>query len=70
MRGAITQAPISYLMRDRLILLPKNEYDEDEYDDFYQQLIVGHPIIQAVYAAVGDENLLITHERSEERRAL
>ena len=52
MRGPVTKAPIAYLMRDRLIPLP-----EDEYADFDQQLTARHPIIQAVHAAVAEETL-------------
>ena len=44
-RGAFTKAPISYLMRDRLILLPEDDDNEDEYSDFDQKLIARHPII-------------------------
>ena len=44
-RGAITKAPIAYLMRDRLILLPEDDDKEDEYADFDQQLIARHSII-------------------------
>ena len=57
MRGAVTKAPIAYLMRDRLILLPEADDDEDEYANFDQQLIARCPIIQAVYAAVMEETL-------------
>ena len=56
-RGAVTKAPIAYLMRYRLILLPEADDGEDEYADFGQQLIARHPIIQAVYAAVTEETL-------------
>ena len=56
-RGAVTKAPIAYLMRDRLILLPEDNENEDEYADFDQQLIARHPIIQAGHAAVAEENL-------------
>ena len=34
MCGAVTKAPIAYLMRDRLILLPEDDDNEDEYADF------------------------------------
>ena len=50
-------APIDYLMRCRLILLPEDDDDEDEHADFEQQLIVCHHIIQAVHAAVAEETL-------------
>ena len=56
-RGAITKAPIAYLMRDQLIPLPETDYDEDKYADFEQQLIAHNPIIQAVYAAFVEETL-------------
>ena len=56
-RGAVTKAPISYLMRDRLIPLPEDDDDEDEYADFDQHSIARHPIIQAVHAAVAEETL-------------
>ena len=57
MRGAVTKAPIAYLMRDRFIPLPDDDDNEDEYADFDQQLIARHPIIQAVHAAVAEETL-------------
>ena len=57
MRGAVTKEPIAYLIRDRLILLPEDDDDEDEYADFDQLLIARHPIIQAVHAAVAEETL-------------
>ena len=44
-------------MRDRLIPLPDDDVDEDEYAYFDQQLIARHPIIQAVHAAVAEETL-------------
>ena len=44
-------------LRDRLIPLPEDDDDEDEYSHFDQQLIVRHPIIQAVHAAVAEETL-------------
>ena len=56
-RGAVTKALISYLMRDRLIPLPEADDDEDEYADFDQHLIARHSIIQAFYAAVTEETL-------------
>ena len=56
-RGAVTKAPIAYLIRDRLIPLPEDDDNEDEYDDFDQQLIARHPIIQAGHAAVAEETL-------------
>ena len=56
-RGAVTKAPIAYLMRDRLIPLPEDDDVEDEYTDFDHQLIARHLIIQAVHAAVAEENL-------------
>ena len=49
-RGAITKAPIAYLVCDRLILFPEDEDNEDEYADFDQQLIARHPIIQDSHA--------------------
>ena len=33
-RGAVTKVPIAYLMRDRLIPLPEDDYNKDEYADF------------------------------------
>ena len=57
MRGAVTKAPIAYLMRDRFIPLPDDDDNEDEYADFDQQLIARHPIIQAVHAAIAEETL-------------
>ena len=63
MRGAVTKALIAYLMRNRLIPLPGDDDDEDEYAYFDQQLIVRHPIIQAVHAAVAEETL----EKSDPR---
>ena len=57
MRGTVTKAPIAYLMRDRLILLPEDDDNEDEYADFDQQLIARHPIIQSAHAAVAEETL-------------
>ena len=51
-RGAVTKAPIAYLMCDRLILLPDDDDNEDEYADFDQQLIARHPIIQSGHAVV------------------
>ena len=57
MRGAVTKAPIAYLMRDGLILLPEADDDEDEYADFDHQLIARHPIIQAFHGAVAEETL-------------
>ena len=56
-RGAVTKASIAYLMRDRLILLPEDDDNEDEYSDFNQQLIERHPIIQAGHANVAEETL-------------
>ena len=56
-RGAVTKAPIAYLMCDWLILLPEDDDYEDEYADFDQQLIARHPIIQAVHAAIAEETL-------------
>ena len=56
-RGPVTNAPIAYLMHERLIPLPEDDDDEDEYADFDQQLIAHHPIIQVVHAAVGEDNL-------------
>ena len=56
-RGAFTKALIAYLMRNRLILLPEADDDEDEYTDFDLQLIARHPIVQAVHAAVAEETL-------------
>ena len=56
-RGAVTKVPISYLMCDRLILLPEDDDDEDEYSDFDEQFISRHPIIQAFHAAVAEETL-------------
>ena len=56
-RGAVTKAPIAYLMRNRLIPLPEDDDNEDEYSDFDQQLIARHPIIQAGNAAVAEETL-------------
>ena len=56
-RGAVTKAPIAYLMHNRLILLPENDDNEVEYADFYQQLIERHSIIQAGHAAVAKETL-------------
>ena len=50
-------AAIAYLMRDRLILLPEDDDNEDEYADFDQQFIARHPIIQAGHAAVAEETL-------------
>ena len=44
-RGAVTKAPIAYLIRDLLIPLPEDDDDEDEYADFDRQLIAHHPII-------------------------
>ena len=44
-------------MCDRLIPLPEDDDKEDEYADFDQQLIVRHPIIQDVHAAVLEETL-------------
>ena len=41
-RGAVTKAPITYLMRDRIIPLPEYDDNEDEYADFYQQLSARH----------------------------
>ena len=51
-RGVVIKAPIAYLMRDRLILLPEDDDNKYEYADFDQQLIALHPIIQASHAAV------------------
>ena len=56
-RGAVTKAPIAYLMREWLILLPEDDDNEDEYSDFDQQLIARHLIIQAVHASVAEETL-------------
>ena len=56
-RGAVTEAPIAYLMRDRLIPLPDDDDSEDEYADFDQQLIARHPIIQAFHSAVAEETI-------------
>ena len=56
-RGAVTKAPIAYLMRDRLTLLPEDDDNEDEYANFDQQLIARHPIIKAFHAAVAEETL-------------
>ena len=56
-RGAVTNALIPYLMRDRIISLPEDDDNEDEYADFYQQLIARHPIIQAGHVAVAEETL-------------
>ena len=53
----LPKSPITYLLRDRLIPLPEADDDEDEYADFYQQLIALHYIIQAVYADVAEETL-------------
>ena len=53
--GAVTKAPIAYLMRDRLIPLSEDDENKDEYADFDQQLISRHPIIQAGHAAVAEE---------------
>ena len=64
--GAVTKAPVAYLMRDRLILLPEDDDNEDEYDDFDQQLIARHPIIQADHTAVAEETL----EKSGPRKKL
>ena len=55
--GAVTKAPIAYLMRDGLILLPEDEDDEDEYAEFDQKLIARHPIIQDSHANVAEETL-------------
>ena len=44
-------------MRDRLILLPEDDDNEDEYSDFDQKLIARHPIIQDVHTAVTEETL-------------
>ena len=55
--GAVTKAPIAYLMHNRLIPFPEDDDDEDEYADFDQQLIAHHPIIKAVHAAVAEETL-------------
>ena len=57
MRCAVTKAPIDYLMRNRLITLPEDDDDEDEYDDFDQQLIARHLIIQDVHAAFAEKTL-------------
>ena len=57
MRGAVTEAPIAYLMRNRLIPLPEDDDNKDEYADFDQQLIACHPIIQAVHAAIAEETI-------------
>ena len=56
-RSNVTEAPIAYLMCNRLIPLPEDDDDEDENTDFDQQLISSHPIIQAVHAAVAEETL-------------
>ena len=56
-RGAVTKALIAYLMRNRLVPLPADDDDEDEYADFYQQLIARHPIIQAFHSAVAEETI-------------
>ena len=56
-RGAVTKAPIAYLMRNRLIPFPEDDDDEDEYADFDQQLIARNPIIQAAHASVAEETL-------------
>ena len=56
-RGAVTKAPIAYIMRDWLILLPEDDDNEDEYSDFDQQLIARHPIIKAFHASVAEETL-------------
>ena len=55
--GAITKAQISYLMCDRLFLLPEDDDNEYEYTEFDQQLIAHHPIIQAGNAAVAEETV-------------
>ena len=44
-------------MRDRLILLPEDDDDEDEYVYFDQQLNARHSIIQSINAAVAEETL-------------
>ena len=56
-RGSVTKALISYFMSHRLILLPEDDDNEDEYADFYQQLIAHHRIIQAGHANVAEETL-------------
>ena len=65
MRGAVTKALIAYLMRNRLILLPEADDDEDEYADFDQQLIARHHIIQAVHATVAEETLETSGPRNK-----
>ena len=65
MRGAVTKVPIDYLMRDRLIPLPEDGDDGDEYADFDQQLIAHHPIIQAIHAAVAEETLEKSGQRNK-----
>ena len=57
MRGAVTKAPIAYLMHEQLIPLLEDDDNEDEYADFDQQLIARHPIIQAVHTSVAEETL-------------
>ena len=44
-------------MRDRLIPLPEDGDNKDEYSDFDQQLIAHHPIIQDGHANVAEETL-------------
>ena len=65
MRGAVTKAPIAYLMRDWLIPLPEDDDNEDEYADFDQQVIARHPIIQAEHANVAEETLENTSPRKK-----
>ena len=51
-------------MRDRIIPLPEDDDNEDEYADFDQQLIARHPIIQSGHASVAEE----TFEKSGPRK--
>ena len=68
-RGAVTKAPIAYLMHDQLIPLPEYDDNEDEYADFDQQLIARHPIIQAIHADVAEETLEKSSPRKKRSQA-